>query len=224
MLSVVIPTCNSEEGLARTLASLVPAAAEGVVREVIVADGGSRDGTRVVAEAAGCTLVRGAPEWGGLVDAGVAAARRGPWLMIMSPGVVLEGDWFREVSAFVERAERGGRAEHRVATFRLVFDDYGWRPRIAESVVGFVSGLLGRPVRDQALVVSRRQWDRLRAGHAPRSHTELVGRIARRSVRILRANAVVLAKPGETAAAPSFAEVLAMVGHGFGLPIRSSRL
>ena len=59
MLSVVIPTENSEEGLARTLASLVPAAAEGIVREVVVVDAGSTDGTRVVADAAGCSLAEG---------------------------------------------------------------------------------------------------------------------------------------------------------------------
>lgn len=45
MLSVVILTDNSEEGLARTLASLVSAAAEGVIREVAVVDDGSVDGT-----------------------------------------------------------------------------------------------------------------------------------------------------------------------------------
>ena len=43
MISVIIPTLNSEIVLAHTLAALVPAAAEGVVREVIVVDGGSSD-------------------------------------------------------------------------------------------------------------------------------------------------------------------------------------
>ena len=57
MLSVIVPTRNSEEGLARTLSSLVSGAAEGVVREVVVVDDASTDGTRIVADAAGCTLV-----------------------------------------------------------------------------------------------------------------------------------------------------------------------
>ena len=43
MLSVLIETRNDEEGLARTLASLIAAAVEGVVREVIVCDLGSTD-------------------------------------------------------------------------------------------------------------------------------------------------------------------------------------
>ena len=45
MLSVVIPTLNAEETLTRTLAPLVPAAVRGLVQEVIVVDGGSRDDT-----------------------------------------------------------------------------------------------------------------------------------------------------------------------------------
>ena len=41
MLSVVIQTHNDEDALARTLASLVSASVDGVVREVIICDAGS---------------------------------------------------------------------------------------------------------------------------------------------------------------------------------------
>ena len=43
MISVVIPTLNAAAHLTRALAPLVPAAAEGLVRELIVSDGGSTD-------------------------------------------------------------------------------------------------------------------------------------------------------------------------------------
>ena len=49
MISVVVPTLNAEAGLAASLTSLVPAAVEGLVREVIVVDGGSTDGTAAAA-------------------------------------------------------------------------------------------------------------------------------------------------------------------------------
>ena len=55
MISVLIETRNDEAELAHTLASLVPGAVEGVVREVIVCDRGSTDGTASVAEQAGMT-------------------------------------------------------------------------------------------------------------------------------------------------------------------------
>ncbi len=54
MISVVIPTHESERLLVPTLAALVPGALAGVVREVIVADAGSRDDTAKVADVAGC--------------------------------------------------------------------------------------------------------------------------------------------------------------------------
>ena len=45
MFSIIIATHDSERALVPTLAALVPGATAGIVREVIVADGGSRDET-----------------------------------------------------------------------------------------------------------------------------------------------------------------------------------
>ena len=45
MLSVIIPTHDSERALVRTLAALVPGAATGLVSEVLITDAGSRDQT-----------------------------------------------------------------------------------------------------------------------------------------------------------------------------------
>lgn len=91
MLSVLIETRNDEEGLARTLASLVGAAVEGVVRDVTVFDGGSSDHTRRVAEHAGCHFVsEGA-------FARVVAAARGEWLLLLEPGARLVEGWTESV-------------------------------------------------------------------------------------------------------------------------------
>ena len=57
MLSVVIATHNSERALLPTLAALVQGAAAGIVREVIVADAGSRDATTAIADGAGCRVL-----------------------------------------------------------------------------------------------------------------------------------------------------------------------
>ena len=59
-LSVLIETKENEDGLARTLSSLVGGAVEGVVREVIVCDRGSTDQTYCVAEHAGCIYLASA--------------------------------------------------------------------------------------------------------------------------------------------------------------------
>lgn len=93
MLSVLIETRNDEEGLARTLASLVGGAVEGVVREVIVCDAGSTDQTHRVAEHAGCHYVAG-----GGVAAGIRQAK-GEWLLLLEPGARLVEGWVDEVAA-----------------------------------------------------------------------------------------------------------------------------
>src|SRR5260221_284039 len=65
MLSVIIPTLNSERMLVPTLAMLVSGAMSGIAREATVVDGGSTDGTLEVADAAGCAgLAPSAPHGG----------------------------------------------------------------------------------------------------------------------------------------------------------------
>ena len=96
MLSVLIETRNDEEGLARTLASLVGGAVEGVVRDVIVCDAGSTDQTHRVAEHAGCHYVTAG------IAAGIAMAK-GDWLLLLEPGARLAEGWIDEVVAHTAR-------------------------------------------------------------------------------------------------------------------------
>jgi len=92
MLTVLIETLDDEEGLARTLASLIGGAVEGVVRDVIVCDTGSTDQTHRVAEHAGCHYVSGG------VAAGIRQAK-GEWLLLLEPGARLAEGWIDEVVA-----------------------------------------------------------------------------------------------------------------------------
>lgn len=102
MLSVLIETLNDEEALARTLACLVGGAVDGVVREVVVCDGGSGDGTRAVAEHAGCHLVTGG------IAAGIRQAK-GDWLLFLEPGARLDDGWAEEAAEHVGRSTMPAR-------------------------------------------------------------------------------------------------------------------
>jgi glycosyltransferase involved in cell wall biosynthesis len=103
MLSVLIETRNDEEGLARTLASLVGGAVEGVVREVIVCDLGSTDRTHVVAEHAGCHYLAG-----GGIKAGIGLAK-GDWLLFLEPGARLAEGWIEDAVAHMARPAGAAR-------------------------------------------------------------------------------------------------------------------
>lgn len=103
MLCVLIETTNDGEGLALTLSSLIGAAIEGVVREVIVCDRVSSGQTARVADHAGCTYLAG-----GDIAAGIRRAR-GDWLVILEPGARLDGEWTGPVLAHLNQGTSPAR-------------------------------------------------------------------------------------------------------------------
>src|SRR5580704_664700 len=102
MLSVIIPTRDSEQALVPTLAALVPGATAGLITEVLVADGGSQDETAAVADVAGCNFMAVEGPLGRRLTT-VATRARAPWLMFLQPGIVLDAPWTNEVGRFVQQ-------------------------------------------------------------------------------------------------------------------------
>jgi glycosyltransferase involved in cell wall biosynthesis len=119
MLTVIIPTRDSERALVQTLAPLVAGATAGLITEVIVADAGSHDATAEVADLAGCRfLAHDGPIGPRLRQA--AALARTSWLMFLRAGSVLEAGWLEAVEAFVQ-------GEANAARFRRPGDGAFWR-------------------------------------------------------------------------------------------------
>src|SRR5438445_8168390 len=96
-LSAVIPTRNAARTLPANLAALRGA---GIVREVIVADGGSSDETAAHARAAGARVVV-APRGRGSQLAAGAAAATGDWLLFLHADCRPEPGWEHAVGAFL---------------------------------------------------------------------------------------------------------------------------
>jgi len=155
MISVVIPTLNAERGLVRTLACLIEPAMRGLVRDVVIADGGSSDLTLEIAEDAGCEIVRAGGTRGTLLDAGARAAK-GPWLLFLHAETALEPGWDGEAYQFLRQ---GG--DRRAATFRFALDDKRWAARRAELVYRLRNKILALPYGDQGLLISKAQYERL---------------------------------------------------------------
>ena len=124
VITVIIPTLDDERRLVPTLASLVSGAADGLIVEAVVADGGSRDGTETVADVAGCRFIVGEADTG-LRLAAAAAGAKAPWLLFLLPGVVLDEGWIRDVRAFLDQVTRRRETDRRAAVFSLGIDDYG---------------------------------------------------------------------------------------------------
>ena len=183
MITVVIPTLDSERSLVPTLAALVQGSAEGLVREVLLADGGSSDGTHAIADAAGCEIVAGPSDAGSRLAAAAQAARS-DWILFLDPGAVLEEIWTREVGVFVAGKDA---STNRVATFRLALDAEGARARIRETLAAVRFALFGRPRPDQGLLIAK-QYYRSLGGHSPGhdAHEHLLKLIGRDRVAVMR--------------------------------------
>ncbi|WP_181699236.1 glycosyltransferase [Chthonobacter albigriseus] len=191
MLTVVIATENDEERLAFTLAALVPAAAEGCVREVIVVDAGSTDATSAIADATGCVFIEAKGPVGERLRRGAEAATRGEWLLFLPPGAILEARWEAEAGAFVERAARSGRADACAAVFSYGLDDMGLLARLKEVWVATATSVTGLPHPAQGLLISRGFYRRI-GGFRPLAALEDVDiyrRIGRFRIVRLRARA-----------------------------------
>lgn len=190
MITVVIPTLNAEGGLAATLAALVPAVVEGLVREVIVVDGGSSDRTLDIADQAGVEIVKAAAGRGGQLQIGAARAKF-PWLMFLHADTVLESGWEREASVFIERVDAGKR-EPAAAAFGFALDDTGVAPRILEALVSLRSTLFRLPYGDQGLLISKGLYAEI-GGYRPlplMEDVDIVRRLRRRRMILLRPRAV----------------------------------
>jgi rSAM/selenodomain-associated transferase 2 len=186
MISVVIPTLNAEARLSATLAALVPAAVDGLVREVIIADGGSQDRTTEIVDNAGASLVRCEIGRGQQLAAGARQARF-PWLLFLHADTVLAPDWEREASLFMQRVDHG-ELPLAAAAFRFAIDDDGLRPRMLERLVALRCAMLRLPYGDQGLLIAKRLYDEV-GGYRPLALMEdvdLVRRLGRRRTVMLR--------------------------------------
>jgi Glycosyl transferase family 2 len=189
MLSVVIATNESERALVSTLAALVSGATAGAIREVIVADIGSRDQTAEVADAAGCRIMVSPAPLAARLRAAAALARS-PWLMFLRPGVAPDATWVPEVMRFVEQTELAAQTQTHAAVFS------------PGAVAGPAAGPLARlrgvfraaPRPEQGLIIAKRRYDAL-GGHrdgAADCEADLLRRLGRRRVAVLRTAAIMI--------------------------------
>jgi len=185
MLTVIIPTLNAAAVLPATLAALAEGRA--LIREIIVSDGGSSDGTAEVAAAAGCHVVEGPRGRGVQLKAGADAAR-GDWLLFLHADTCLEAAWVGAVRSFCAEAANAKRA----AYFRFALADAAPAARRLESLVAWRCRALGLPYGDQGLLIHAATYRAL-GGFAAvplMEDVELVRRIGRANLAALPVRAV----------------------------------
>ena len=186
-IDVVIPTLNAAATLGATLASLSAARADGLVRAVVVSDGGSTDRTVDIAAASGARIERGAPGRGRQLAAGATAARA-PWLLFLHADTRLAAGWERSARALMA----GDGARGRAAAFSFALDDSSVSARVLERLVALRARVAALPYGDQGLLISRRLYDEV-GGYRPMplmEDVDMARRVGARRLVVLPARAV----------------------------------
>jgi hypothetical protein len=177
MLSVIIPTEGVEQPAVATLAALVPGAAAGIIREVLLVDRADTGVIERVADVAGCHFLAFKGSRAAALAAGARAAR--------------DSSWIEETSQFIQGVSSSGRP--RAGIFRYARSPYS-DARLRDGFK-FVARLIAGPSADQGLLIARDHYERL-GGYRPdsrRSETRLLRQLGRSSRTQLRSRIMVVA-------------------------------
>ena len=149
-LSIIVPVLNSGAELPGLLPGLMEGVEAGLIRELILSDGGSSDATAEIAEEVGALWVTGPPSRGGQLARGAAQAG-GDWLMFLHADSQLPRGWSDRVQAQM--------ADGRPGHARLAFDAGGLPARIVAGWANLRARLFALPYGDQGLLIARSDYD-----------------------------------------------------------------
>nr|WP_319247164.1 TIGR04283 family arsenosugar biosynthesis glycosyltransferase [uncultured Celeribacter sp.] len=152
-ISVIIPTLNATPELRDTMLSLMEGLDAGLVRELILTDGGSDDGIEKMADFVGAELITGAPGRGGQLQRGVAASH-GDWLLILHADTWLPEGWAEIVVKHL------AKNYDQALVFSLSFRDApGLLARMTAKWANLRTRLFDLPYGDQGLLISRELYE-----------------------------------------------------------------
>jgi rSAM/selenodomain-associated transferase 2 len=147
-ISVVIPTLNAATKLPGCASSLFEGIEVGLIRELIVSDGGSEDDTVRVADAIGAEVVTGPASRGGQLRRGCAAARADNLLILHADTQLFPG-WVGPVALHLQSGKAG--------FFDLRFDRGG---AVVAAWANLRSRAFGLPFGDQGLLLPRELYEK----------------------------------------------------------------
>jgi len=154
-LSIIIPALNAATDLRLCLSSLLPGLETGLIREVILVDGGSSDDTTGIAEKTGATILT-SPEPGRAKQLIHGAANaRGAWLLFLHADTALSRDWAERASAHI------AHSPNKAAAFTLAFRSDHPMAKTVAARANWRARTLGLPYGDQGLLISRDLYDEL---------------------------------------------------------------
>lgn len=151
-LSIVVPTLEAMNGVGPTLAAISPGLQAGLIRDLVLSDGGSADEVAEVADALGATLVTGPAGRGGQLRRGAEAAS-GDWLLFLHADTRLPHGWVEAVGRHIDAGP------DKAAVFRLAYSEKTFGAAVVAAWANLRTRLFALPYGDQALLISRRLYE-----------------------------------------------------------------
>lgn len=184
-LSIIVPAYNAEAVLPLCLSALMPGLETGLIREVILVDGGSEDQTRRLAEGAGATVLS-APDKGRAAQLrhGFEQAR-GDWLLFLHADTALSRDWAERAKSHI--SERRDKA----AAFTLAYRSDDHMAKVVARRANWRARTMGLPYGDQGLLISRKLYQDIGGyPHTPfMEDVQIIRAIGKKRLSILSAEA-----------------------------------
>lgn len=159
MLSIIIPTYNAQATLPATFQSLMSALVDGMIKEVIVTDGGSTDKTAQMAEEAGATLIKARKKGRGPQLAEAAKIAKSNWLLFLHADTHLEQGWHLEVEDFIESTGQTSPLP-KPAAFTFALKEKGIWPSLLTKLVKIRTATFGMPYGDQGLLIAKTTYEK----------------------------------------------------------------
>lgn len=151
-LSIIIPAYNAEANLPLCLSSLMPGLESGLIREVVLVDGGSEDQTCRTAEGTGATVLTSPTKGRAAQLRHGAEHARGDWFLFLHADTALSRDWAERTQAHI--ADRPNKA----ATFTLAYRSDAPMAKTVARRANWRARTLGLPYGDQGLLISRKLY------------------------------------------------------------------
>lgn len=153
-LSVIIPTLNAAPLLAATTTALMEGVEMGLVRELVISDGGSTDETIDAAKELGALWISGPACRGGQLARGAGVASS-PWMLFLHADTHLAAGWAEAALSHMNRRPDNA------ACFRLAFRSEARAARYVAAWANWRTKMLGLPYGDQGLLLSRTVYERV---------------------------------------------------------------
>ncbi|MEM1087351.1 MAG: TIGR04283 family arsenosugar biosynthesis glycosyltransferase [Pseudomonadota bacterium] len=151
-LSIIIPALNAAGDLPLCLASLMPGLEAGLIREVLVIDGGSIDDTPRIAESTGATLLT-SPQKGRAAQLRHGANNaRNNWFLFLHADTALSRDWPERTRDHIQTYQ------NKAATFALAYRSDHPMAKTVAARANWRARTLGLPYGDQGLLISRKLY------------------------------------------------------------------